>query len=330
MARIRSFKPELWSEGPFMAIRSHAARLMYLGMWNFADDQGVIPYAPKSIKARIFPGDEDIDQRQIVQMLDQLGGAGLLGLFENEGHRFLVIHGFREKGSLCHQVIDKPATRYPTPKNVAKFGDCSPTIPGLFADQSPADRTGQEGSPLLRNKGPDGPDAQKAQNQPQDAPTAPGAGEQRQEPVSAPATKPNETAALLLSKVVPPAGDWGKALFGPGLAFAAEHMGLSPTRTRPIIGRWLQTAGRSDGGQPHRAVFQTLARAQLEGVADLRSWMPAALGGKREGGGEAPATVVSMIRRGDKSAYEKAIDLWQENNFQGPRPRLEDFQGEVA
>ena len=34
------------------------ARLLFIGMWNFADDCGRFPLAPKTIKAQIFPGDD--------------------------------------------------------------------------------------------------------------------------------------------------------------------------------------------------------------------------------------------------------------------------------
>lgn len=57
MARIRSIKPEFWSSEQVMEC-SVTARLMFIGMWNFADDLGRIPLSVKSIKAKVFPSDE--------------------------------------------------------------------------------------------------------------------------------------------------------------------------------------------------------------------------------------------------------------------------------
>ena len=64
MARIRSIKPEFWSSGQVLEC-SPIARLLFLGMLNFADDEGRLPFSAKSIKAQIFPADpfsfEDIE-----------------------------------------------------------------------------------------------------------------------------------------------------------------------------------------------------------------------------------------------------------------------------
>jgi len=45
MARIRTIKPEFWTDGDMFKL-SRDARLFYIGLWNFCDDNGVIEHDP--------------------------------------------------------------------------------------------------------------------------------------------------------------------------------------------------------------------------------------------------------------------------------------------
>ena len=54
MARNRMIKPEFW-EDEKVAKLSFEARLLFLGLLNFADDKGYIRNKPIIIKAKIFP-----------------------------------------------------------------------------------------------------------------------------------------------------------------------------------------------------------------------------------------------------------------------------------
>lgn len=108
MARIRSIKPDFWTSEQVMEC-SPNARLMFIGMWNFADDHGRLPCSPKTIKAQIFPAD-DIDATNVRRMIDELSSNGLVRIYEVDGKEFLLITGWH------HQKIDKrqPA-KYPEP-----------------------------------------------------------------------------------------------------------------------------------------------------------------------------------------------------------------------
>jgi hypothetical protein len=108
MARIRSVKPDFWTSEQVMEC-SPIARLLFIGMWNFADDHGRIPCAPKTIKAQIFPADE-MNAKNIRRMIDELASNGLVRLYEVGGKEFLLITGWH------HQKIDKrQAAKYPDP-----------------------------------------------------------------------------------------------------------------------------------------------------------------------------------------------------------------------
>ncbi len=105
MARIRTIKPEFWSSEQVMECQA-LTRLLFIGIWNFCDDGGNHPDSEKTIKARVFPGDE-ISSSSIRRMLDELSSNGLLAFYEYSGKRYLHVSGWE------HQRIDKPTFKYP-------------------------------------------------------------------------------------------------------------------------------------------------------------------------------------------------------------------------
>tara|TARA_R100001594_G_C4033743_1_gene261821 strand:- start:965 stop:1810 length:846 start_codon:yes stop_codon:yes gene_type:complete len=105
MARIRSIKPEFHSAQQIIEC-SQIARLLFLSMWNFCDDEGVHKFSAKQLKAEIFPADSTTDT-EILGMIDELIKNGLLIEYSadgsQEGPSYLAVTGwFRQ------QRIDKP------------------------------------------------------------------------------------------------------------------------------------------------------------------------------------------------------------------------------
>src|SRR3990167_2135608 len=56
MSRIRTVKPEFWVSEQVSSC-SLPARLLFIGMWNFCDDNGVHPTAYVRLKAEVYPCD---------------------------------------------------------------------------------------------------------------------------------------------------------------------------------------------------------------------------------------------------------------------------------
>lgn len=105
--RIRTIKPEFW-QSETVASLPYEARLLFIGLWNLADDHGRFRAHPAIVRGQLFPFDEHAD---VVAWLGLLARAGLVQLYETEGHRFGFLPGFAE-----HQKIDKrAATRIPDP-----------------------------------------------------------------------------------------------------------------------------------------------------------------------------------------------------------------------
>lgn len=101
MARIRTVKPTFWTSEQVLNCKP-LTRLLFIGMWNFADDWGRMAMAPKSIKAQVFPGDEDVTIANVSDMLLELSNLGLIVIYSANDREYLEITGW------SHQKIDRP------------------------------------------------------------------------------------------------------------------------------------------------------------------------------------------------------------------------------
>ena len=91
MSRDRTLPSDFWTWEAVIDC-SVMARLLFLGLWNFADDHGVQPLRPRTIRMQVFPGDS-IDEDTIRALIDELVARGLLRVFSVEGQDYLsVIH----------------------------------------------------------------------------------------------------------------------------------------------------------------------------------------------------------------------------------------------
>lgn len=101
MARIRTIKPEFWTDED-MAEVSEPACLLAIGLLNYADDEGYFNANPKLIKAAVFPIREP--SVPIPVLIRELSNCGYLSMFSTpDGKHFGVITNF-----LKHQVVNKP------------------------------------------------------------------------------------------------------------------------------------------------------------------------------------------------------------------------------
>lgn len=113
MSRIRSIKPEFWTSEQVVSM-SRDARLLFIAMWNFADDFGIIPASAKSLKMKALPGD-DITIEQVNGLIREMIDQGLVVAFESEkdGQQYLEVTGWNR-----HQRVDRPNSKYP--KNITQ------------------------------------------------------------------------------------------------------------------------------------------------------------------------------------------------------------------
>jgi len=133
MAKIRTVKPELWSDEDFMDL-SQPARLLFIALLNFADDHGLLNDKPRTLAARCLPGD-DIDAEGLIAEL--CASRFLVRCTAPDGTKLLWIRTFE-----AHQRIDK--------RTKGRWGDplewsTPPTIPA----QSPQIPTDPAESPQI-------------------------------------------------------------------------------------------------------------------------------------------------------------------------------------
>lgn len=100
MARIRSLKPEFWTDSKLVRL-SRDARLFYAGTWNFAMcDNGHLPDDADQLKMQIFPADDDVS---VDKLIEELVNAGrLLRMWSDDGRTFLQIKKLAD-----HQKLEK-------------------------------------------------------------------------------------------------------------------------------------------------------------------------------------------------------------------------------
>lgn len=105
MPRKRMIDPEFWSDEE-IGSWSIKARLFYIGLWNFSDDEGRFKAHDNLLKSQIFPYDDKIDINKIKSEI-----TSKIHWYEVNGLRYGVLCNF-----LKHQRIDRPQpSKLPTP-----------------------------------------------------------------------------------------------------------------------------------------------------------------------------------------------------------------------
>ncbi len=135
MSRIRTIKPDLWCSEQIISC-SHSARLLFIGLLNFSDDNGVHPASTIRLKAQVFPSDactNDEVKGWVAELIDN----GLLEEYVIESKSYWIVTGWKN-----HQRIDKPTYKYPLPppkreeKKLAEVQENSTSTPRAFKDCS--------------------------------------------------------------------------------------------------------------------------------------------------------------------------------------------------
>ncbi|MGM9454748.1 hypothetical protein ACTAZI_15600 [Legionella bozemanae] len=130
MSRIRTIKPELWTSEQVSSC-SLQARLLFIGMWNFCDDNGVHHASCKRLKMEVFPGD-NFTEKNISDWIKELIQNRLVMEYEKEGKSYWIVTGWKK-----HQRIERPTYRYPLPKTeLENIDDPSVSAQRIFPDNS--------------------------------------------------------------------------------------------------------------------------------------------------------------------------------------------------
>lgn len=175
MPRKRQLDPEIWKDPDFTRL-TFRQRLLFIGLFSNADDEGLIEADYGHVKAAVFPGDvyQEMEYETDLEMLSQVVGQGksakivekkscMVVLYIAEGRQILWLpKWFR------YQVIDHP-TRSKLPRPNKKllhkypeycagwrkyFSDDSKSPLGALAPGNPPLRDRVEGSSLKGEEDP--------------------------------------------------------------------------------------------------------------------------------------------------------------------------------
>lgn len=134
MARIRTIKPDFWTDEEVVEL-DPLERLLFIGLWNFCDDQGFIDYRPRKIKMQVLPADE-VD---LPRALANLAKASLVVAFDGPEGVVLKIRNWHK-----HQKISNAARERYSPSDLRLLPDWDPTLASP-RDSYPAEGKGREG-----------------------------------------------------------------------------------------------------------------------------------------------------------------------------------------
>jgi hypothetical protein len=112
MARIRSIKPDFF-QSEKIATLPLSTRLLFIGMWTHADDNGCMVDNAKLINAAVWPLEDDPLEtlRRTQEDLRRLSSAHLIARYVTGNRRLIFITGWDE-----HQKVSHPGKqRYPRP-----------------------------------------------------------------------------------------------------------------------------------------------------------------------------------------------------------------------
>ena len=115
MPRIRSIKPEFW-KSEVVGRCSILARLTFIGMWNFADDDGRGRGSDSYLYGEIHAYSKAGTRRRFKSALKELEESNLVEFYKDDrGCAYYWIKGFNS-----HQKIDHPKpSRLPPPPSFA-------------------------------------------------------------------------------------------------------------------------------------------------------------------------------------------------------------------
>jgi hypothetical protein len=127
--RIRTIKPEFWVSESVGRL-SRDARLLFIGLWSFADDSGRGRGNIPVISGSLLPYDPDAS-KMVVKSMKELSDIGMIRIYKAEdGNTYYDIPKWLE-----HQKIEKPSkSRFPA------FTEQSGNSRGIVGDISPLEQ----------------------------------------------------------------------------------------------------------------------------------------------------------------------------------------------
>jgi hypothetical protein len=103
LARIRTIKPQFWTDEKIGKLPL-GARLLFIGLWNLADDEGIVLWNASYFKGQIFPYDTRIRMSDINRWMGDITSLKLVACYVDVQRN---TYGFVSTWHK-HQVINRP------------------------------------------------------------------------------------------------------------------------------------------------------------------------------------------------------------------------------
>lgn len=147
MARIRTIKPEFYSS-PGIDETSPWARLLYIAMWNWADDTGRGKAEARELMGFAFPLDEGMTVGEFRRLLGEVRRVFGVNFYKVDGRPYYSIPSWEK-----HQKIDKRSqSRWPTPEEGEAY-DPDTNMPSDLQEQSNSWVLGGHSADIRRTPG---------------------------------------------------------------------------------------------------------------------------------------------------------------------------------
>ena len=105
--RKRMISPEFWTDEKIVEL-SPWARLLFIGLWQLADDEGRLEWNPRKVHLQLFPADHKIDMEKLCAELRQ---SALICAYSCSNHSYIEVTGFKK-----HQKLDsRRPSKFPAP-----------------------------------------------------------------------------------------------------------------------------------------------------------------------------------------------------------------------
>ena len=125
MARKRMISPDIWDSENFSKL-SVLARLIFIGMFSNADDEGRGRAKASFLKSKLFPYDESMRVADVESALDEVAENMSVIIYSHDGNEYYSFDNWKK-----WQKVDKPS-----PSNIIPFGEGCNIIRGTFDEHS--------------------------------------------------------------------------------------------------------------------------------------------------------------------------------------------------
>lgn len=138
--RIRSIKPEFWRSDDIAALPL-SARLLFIGLWSYVDDNGVGSDKVSSIAADLFAADLEADPAETFRRVSAdsacLESRGLIVRYRADGKPLLYVRNWTR-----HQLVKNPSNgkKYPLPP--AELLEPFALLPSVYGESTETLGTG--------------------------------------------------------------------------------------------------------------------------------------------------------------------------------------------